>query len=40
MPLPIKNPVKIFASFDRSAIISSDGKAYIFGGKDYSYCGG
>lgn len=38
--LPIRNPIKIFANFDRSAIIDGEGNAYIFGGLDYSYCGG
>ena len=33
-------PIKIFAKFDRSAVITEDGKCYLFGGKDYSNCGG
>jgi hypothetical protein len=39
-PLPIANPRKIFANFDRSAIVNGKGELYIFGGRDYSYCGG
>ncbi len=38
--LPIEKPIKIFANFDRSAIIDADGNAYIFGGRNYAYCGG
>lgn len=30
----------MFANFDRSAIITKDGKGYVFGGLDFSYCGG
>jgi hypothetical protein len=33
-------PIKIFVNFDRSAIITEDGKAYLFGGKDMAYLGG
>ena len=33
-------PIKIFANFDRSAIITEDGKLYIFGGRDLSKVGG
>ena len=33
-------PVKIFANFDRSGIITEDGKLYIFGGRDLSKRGG
>lgn len=33
MNLPSR-PIKIFTNFDRSAIITEDGKAYIFGGKN------
>ena len=33
-------PIRIFANFDRSAVITDDGKAYIFGGKDMSDLGG
>ena len=39
-PLPIQKPIKIFANFDRSAIINEVGEAYLFGGRDYSFCGG
>jgi hypothetical protein len=38
--LPIKNPLKIFAAFDRSAVIDAEGNAFIFGGRDFSHCGG
>ena len=39
-PLPIEDPRKIVACFDRSAVINGAGEAYLFGGRDYSYCGG
>jgi len=39
-PLPIENPIKIFAGFDRSAVINEAGQAFIFGGRDYRFCGG
>ena len=39
-PLPIDHPRKIFASFDRSAVTTKDGQVYIFGGRNFSYCGG
>ena len=40
IPLNIEKPIKIFANFDKSAVITADGKAYIFGGKDLSHIGG
>ena len=39
MDIPGK-PIRIFAQFDRSAIVTDEGKAYIFGGKDMSHIGG
>lgn len=33
-------PVRIFANFDKTAVITDEEKAYIFGGKDLSAIGG